>query len=87
MQASGEYLEDLGGLEQAADCGVSEPFPVKHAGEALEGKAAVWVSAVWLRNPPSDCVSPCFLDQGHFITKVCGAGDRLHQPTCLLSFG
>lgn len=48
---------------------------MKHAGEALEGKAAVGVSAVWLRDPSSDCVSPCFLDQGHFITKICGAGD------------
>lgn len=60
-------------------------FPLERAGEALDGKATVKVSAVWLRNPSSNYVSPCFLH--HFITKDCGAGDRLHRPAGLLLFG
>ncbi len=59
-----------------------ESFPLKRAGEALEGRAAVKV-----RDPFSNWMSPCFLDQGGFAPKQCGAGDRLHQPACLLSFG
>lgn len=54
--------------------------------ETQEGRAVVEVSAVWLREPSSNCASACFLDQGDFVTYSYGAGDRLHQPACLLSW-
>lgn len=70
--------------EHLCCCVDLESFPLKRGGDALEGRTVVNVSAVWLRDLSSNCVPLCFLDQGDFITKNCGAGDRLHQPACLL---
>ncbi|KAM7378967.1 hypothetical protein PAMP_004552 [Pampus punctatissimus] len=59
---------------------ILESFPLKRAEEGLEGRAAVKVSAVWLRDPSSNCVCLCFLDQGGFITINCGAARKTCAP-------
>lgn len=60
--------------EEASGCCVDlESFPLKRAGEALEGKAAVKVSAVWQRDPSSNCVSTVFLKPGRlYYQKLWG---------------
>lgn len=77
-----------GRQDGASGCCVDlESLPLKRAGGAPEGGTAVKVSAVWQKDSSSNSVYLCFLNLGDFITKNCGAGDRLCQPACLCSFG